>query len=49
MKTLVVLVLLLTGCAVLDNSGKHKPIYMTDERYAHYAQGNFSEPAPWPY
>lgn len=50
MKKLIILIaLLLMGCTTLDNSVRHQPIYMTDERYAHYAQGNFYEPAPWPY
>jgi hypothetical protein len=44
-----ILFFLLTGCAFLDNSGEHKPVYLTDPRYVHYAQVDMNDPAPWPY
>jgi hypothetical protein len=45
---LVVALIIFGGCAFLDNSGKHKPIYLTDPKYAHFREGSYNDLAPWP-
>jgi hypothetical protein len=45
---IVFLLFILLGCSFFDNEVKHRPIYLTDSRYAHFREGSPFDPAPWP-
>jgi hypothetical protein len=51
--TVLLIALALTSCSVLDNSGRHKPIYLREDlpieiRRQYLQMDMNSDPAPWP-